>query len=93
MKPVVHLTKDDTYVIWNNIGVSGDHVHQIIGLDDMEYEERRINNFTSWDISREYVVRTKFLKIISFNDGVNVIRYYIHTDVLKENSEKKKLNS
>jgi len=23
MKPVVHLTKDDTYVIWNNIGVSG----------------------------------------------------------------------
>jgi len=41
MKPVVHLIKNDTYVIWNNIGVSGDHVHQIIGLDDMEYEERR----------------------------------------------------
>ena len=84
MKPVVHLTKDDTYVIWNNIGVSGDHVHQIIGLDDMEYEERRENNITSWDISREYNVKNKIFKeIISFYDGVEVVRYYIHTDVLK----------
>ena len=92
MKPVVHLTKDDTYVIWNNIGVSGDHVHQIIGLDDMEYEERRENNITSWDISREYNVKNKIFKeIISFYDGVEVVRYYIHTDVLKRKLTKEEI--
>lgn len=92
MKPVVHLIKNDTYVIWNNIGVSGDHVHQIIGLDDMEYEERRENNITSWDISREYNVKNKIFKeIISFYDGVEVVRYYIHTDVLKRKLRKEEV--
>lgn len=92
MKPVVHLIKNDTYVIWNNIGVSGDHVHQIIGLDDMEYEERRENNITSWDISREYNVKNKIFKeIISFYDGVEVVRYYIHTDVLKRKLTKEEI--
>jgi len=84
MKPVVHLIKNDTYVIWNNIGFRNDHVHQIFGSsDDMEYEERRENNITSWDIAREYLIKDKvFKEIISFYDGVNVVRYYIHTDVL-----------
>lgn len=93
MKPVVHLTKDDTYVIWNNIGVSGnDHVHQIIGSTLMEYEERRINNITSWDISREYCIKDKIFKeIISFYDGVEVVRYYIHTDVLKRKLTKEEI--
>lgn len=92
IKPVVHLIKNDTYVIWNHIGVSGDHVHQIIGVDDMEYEERRENNITSWDISREYFIKNKvFKEIISFYDGVNVIRYYIHTDVLKRKLRKEEV--
>ena len=92
MKPVV-LIKDDTYVIWNNIGVSGnDHVHQIIGSTLMEYEERRINNITSWDISREYWIKDKIFKeIISFYDGVEVVRYYIHTDVLKRKLTKEEI--
>ena len=93
MKPVVCLIKDDTYVIWNFIGVSGDHTHQIIGLDDMEYEERRFNNITSWDISREYPIKNKIFKEIIFfpYDGVNVIRYYIHTDVLKRKLRKEEV--
>jgi len=90
MKPVVHLTKDDTYVIWNNIGVGNDHVHQIIG--STLYEERRINNITSWDISREYVVKNKvFKEIISFYDGLEVVRYYIHADVLKRKLTKEEI--
>lgn len=93
MKPVV-LIKDNTYVIWNHIGVSGDHVHQIIGaLGEMEYEERRINNITSWDISREYPIKNKIFKeIIFFYDGVEVVRYYIHVDVLKRKISKEELS-
>lgn len=94
MKPV-HLIKDNTYVIWNNIGWNNDHVHQIIGstLGEMEYEERRQNNITSWDISREYVVKNKIFKeIISFYDGEDVVRYYIHTDVLKRKVTKEEQN-
>ena len=94
MKPVVHLIKDNTYVIWNNIGMNNDHVHQIIGSTlEMEYEERRENNITSWDISREYVVKNKIFKeIISFYDGEDVVRYYIHTDVLKRKITKEEQN-
>lgn len=91
MKPVVHLIKDNTYVIWNNIGWHNDHVHQIFGstLGEMEYEERRQNNITSWDISREYVVKNKIFKeVISFYDGEEIVRYYIHTDVLKRKLSK-----
>jgi len=94
MKPV-HLIKDNTYVIWNNIGGNNDHVHQIIDstLGEMEYEERRQNNITSWDISREYVVKNKIFKeIISFYDGEDVVRYYIHTDVLKRKVTKEEQN-
>ena len=93
MKPV-HLIKDNTYVIWNNIGWNNDHVHQIIGSTlEMEYEERRENNITSWDISREYVVKNKIFKeIISFYDGEDVVRYYIHTDVLKRKITKEEQN-
>ena len=92
IKPIVHLMKDDTYVIWNNIGFRNDHVHQIIGSTLMEYEERRINNITSWDISREYVVKDKIFKeIISFYDGVEVVHYYIHTDVLKRKLTKEEI--
>jgi len=92
MKPV-HLIKDNTYVIWNNIGWNNDHVHQIIGSTLMEYVERRQNNITSWDISREYVVKNKIFKeIISFYDGEDVVRYYIHTDVLKRKLTKEERN-
>lgn len=93
MKPVV-LIKDDTYVIWNNIGVSGDHVHQIIGSGEMEYEERRINNITSWDISREYSIKNKIFKEIIFfpYDGIEVVHYYIHIDVLKRKLTKEEIS-
>jgi len=55
-------------------------------------KKEEINNITSWDISREYVVKDKIFKeIISFYDGVEVVRYYIHTDVLKRKLTKEEI--